>query len=75
MEMVFGMRFFIFSKANLRFAKKKLVLKSYTAVKALPITKQAKIIDKKEFALAVLNLKSETFVLYLASVIKLVYSN
>lgn len=69
------MHFLTFSKANLRFAKKKLVQKSYTAAKNLSTIKRVEIINRKKFALVVLDLKDKIFVIYVAFVIKWVYPN
>lgn len=43
---------------------KKLTSRSYTAAKALPTTKQIELINKKEFAKAVLDVESKTFIVY-----------
>lgn len=67
------MLFFIISRANLRFAKRKLIQRSYTIAKALFIITQVEIINKKEFALARLNPEDEAFVMYVASIRGLVY--
>lgn len=39
-DVVVGMRFFILSNANIRFAEEELTLKTYTAAEALPTTKR-----------------------------------
>ena len=59
------MLFSTFSNPELRFAKRKLVLRTYSDVKALPITQRVEIIDKKEFATATLNKDDETFVVHM----------
>lgn len=66
--MVLGMLFFTLSNANIQFTEKKLTWRSYIAAEALPITKQVEIIDKIEFAKAVLNENVETFVVYVISI-------
>ena len=59
--------FLTFSNTNIQFAKKKLIWRFYTAAKALPTTKQVELINKKEFAKAALDDKSETFVVHVAA--------
>ena len=67
MEVVIGMPFLIFSNTDIQFIEKKLTWRSYTATKALSTIKQVEIIDKKEFAKASLDEKSETFVVYVTT--------
>ena len=67
MMVVLGMLFFTFSNANIQFAKKELNWRSYIAAKALTTTKWVKLIDKKEFAKAVLDQESENFVMHVAA--------
>lgn len=55
------------NKANIRFAKKELVWRTYSIAKALPTIQKIKIIDENEFAAVALNDKNETFVLYMAT--------
>ena len=62
MEVILGMPFFTLSNANIRFAKKVLTWRSYTAAEALPTTEWVELIDKKEFAKATLDKESTTFV-------------
>lgn len=45
----------------------KLNYKLYTTVKTLSTTKWVELVEKKEFAAAFLNLKDETFKVYVAS--------
>ena len=52
MEVVLGMPFLTFSNANIRFAEKKLVWRTYSAAEALPTTQRGEMIDKKEFVAA-----------------------
>ena len=68
--MVLKMFFLSLSKAEIRFAKRELVWKTYTATKALPTTRIVEIIDKKEFAAAALNVDDETFVVHVAALAK-----
>ena len=67
MEMVLGMLFLILSNADIQFAEKKFTWRSYTAVEALPITKQVELIDKKEFAKTALDEESKIFVVHVAA--------
>ena len=60
------MRFLKISNANVSFSKKTLTWKTYTTNKALPITKQVQIINKKDFVIAALDANSETFVMHVA---------
>ena len=61
------MPFLILSNADIQFAEKELTWRSYTAAEALPTTKRVELIDKKEFAKAALDEKSETFVVHVAA--------
>ena len=65
--MVLGMLFLTLSKADVRFTEQKLVWRTYTAAEALPTTRRVEIIDKREFAAAVLNADDETFVVHVAA--------
>ena len=64
------MPFLTFSKADIRFAERKLVLRTYTAVKVLPTTKRIEIIDKREFAATALNIDNKIFLVYVAALAK-----
>ena len=66
MEVVLGIPFLTLSNADVQFVEKELTWKTYTTTKALPTTKRIELIDKKEFANAALNQKSETFVIHIA---------
>lgn len=68
MEILLEMLFLIFSSANLRFPKKKLVRGAYSAAKALPTTQRIEIIGKKKFMAAALDKKDETFVVHMAAI-------
>ena len=61
------MIFLTFSNADIQFAEKELTWRSYIAAEALPTTKRVELINKKEFAKAALNKKSETFVMHVAA--------
>ena len=67
LEVVMGMFFLTLSKADIRFAKLKLVWKTYTAAEALSTTKRVEIIDKKEFAAAALNADNETSIIHVSA--------
>ena len=66
LEMVLGIFFLTHSRANIRFTERKFVWRTYTAAEALPITKKVEIINKKKFAVVVLNANNEIFVMYIA---------
>lgn len=68
MEVVLGMLFLILDSADLLFAKKKLVVRTYTAAEALPTTKRVELIDKNELAAAALCEDSETFVVHVEAI-------
>lgn len=61
------MLFLTFNKVNIQFAEKKLTWRSYTSAKALSITKQVEIINKKKFGKTVLNIELEIFVMYVSA--------
>ena len=65
MEVVFGMLFLILSNVNVKFLGRKLCLKTYTTEEAFPITRHMKLVGKKEFIVIVLDLKHETYVVYI----------
>ena len=71
LEVVLGMSFFTLSKANIRFAERELVWRTYTDAEALPITRRVEIIDKREFVAAALNVDNETLVVHIAALAKL----
>lgn len=51
-EVILGMPLLTLSDADIRFAEKELVWRSYTAADALPITQRIELIDRREFATA-----------------------
>ena len=61
------MLFLTLSNADVRLVKKEPTWRSYTNTEALPTIKRVELINKKEFAKAVLDEKSVTFVVYMAS--------
>ena len=66
-----GMPFITFSKANIRFAERKLVLRTYMGAKMLPTTRRVEIIDKSEFVVAVLNTNDKIFMMHIVALAKL----
>ena len=66
-DVVLRMRFFTLSDADIDFPKRKLQWKSYTIKKTLSTIKQVKLVRKKEFVVAVLDLGYESFIVYVAS--------
>ena len=66
-EVVLGMPFLTLSNVEVQFEEKELTWRPYTTAKALPTTKRVELINKKEFAKAALDEKSETFVVHVAS--------
>lgn len=67
LEIVLGMFFFIFSKADILFVEKKLILRFYSTIKAISTIKRVEMINKKKFAKTVLDGNFETFVIYVTS--------
>ena len=66
-ELVLGMLFLTLSNAEVQFVEKELTWRSYTTAEILPTTKRVELINEKEFVKAALDVKSETFVLHVAS--------
>ena len=67
MEVVLGMPFLTLSNADIQFAEKELIWRSYIAAEALPTIKRIELIDKKKFAKAALNEKFQTFMVYVSA--------
>ena len=65
-EVILGMPFLKISNAYIAFGEEMLTWKSYTTNKALPTTKQVRLVDPKKFFIAALNADSETFVVHVA---------
>ena len=61
------MFFLTLSNADVQFAKKELILKTYTTNKALSTTRRVKLIDQKKFIKAMLDEKIKVFVMYISS--------
>lgn len=72
MEVVLEISFLIFSDANLWFAEKEFIWKTYTIEGVLSITNKVELIDNKEFAKAAFNKNSKTFVVHVASILEII---
>lgn len=66
-EMVLGIFFFTFSKANIHFADKEITGRPYTAAEAPFTIKRLELIDKKEFVKVVLDENIEVFMMHVTS--------
>ena len=66
------MLFLTFSRADIWFAKQKFVERIYIAAEALPIIRYVKIIRKREFTIAVLDINNEIFVIYIVALAELI---
>ena len=64
LDVVLGIPFLIFSKADIRFTERKLVWRTYIVTEALPTTRRVEIIDKKELTVEVLNADDEIFIVH-----------
>ena len=62
-KIVLYMLFLNLSNANIQFAEKKLIYRTYTIEKALPITCQVKLKKRKEFAKAALKENINAFIM------------
>ena len=67
-ERVFEMLFFTLSDANIDFFDRQLRWKTYTTEEILLTTKHIELMGKKEFAVAVLDPKYETYMVYIESI-------
>ena len=65
-EVILKMFFFKLSNSDISFGKKILIWRTYTTNKALSITKQVQIIDKKDIIIAKLDADSKTIVVHVA---------
>ena len=63
-EVILGMPFLKINNADVLFSKETLMWKIYTINKALFITEQVQIINKKDFVIAALDVDSKTFVVH-----------
>ena len=67
-KVVVEMPFLSFSNANVKFAElKRLTWRTYIIAKALSITSRVKLINKREFVKAALDVNFETFVVYITA--------
>ena len=64
---VFGMFFLTLNNADIDFLDREFRWRTYIIREALPTTRRVKLVSKKEFVTTVLDLKSETFVVHVAS--------
>ena len=67
-EIVLGMLFLILSGADVDFLGRELRWRTYTIEKAFSTTRCIKLVGKKEFAVAALDLEHETYVVHIGSV-------
>ena len=67
MEVVLGMSFFTLGNADIQFAKKELIWRTYITEEALSTICRVKIIDQKEFAKVALDKNVEAFVVHFSS--------
>ena len=68
LEVVFKMLFLILSGADVDFLGRELRWRTYSIEEALPTIRRVELVDKTEFAAAVLDLEHETYVVYVGSV-------
>ena len=59
--------FFFLNNANIQFADKNLIWRTYRTKEALPTTRRIKLINKKKFAEKVLNENVKAFIVHVAS--------
>ena len=67
LEVLLGIFFLTFSKANIWFTKRKFVWKTYTTTEALSTIKRVEIINESKFAVVILNPHDKTFVMHVAT--------
>ena len=67
MEVVLRMPFLALSNANIQFNTKSFTWRSYSTAEALPTNRRVELIDKHDFAKAVLDENSEMFVVHVAA--------
>ena len=65
-EVILRMLFLKISNADVAFDEETLMWKLYTTNKALPTIERVQLVDPKEFAIAALDINSETFVVHVA---------
>lgn len=69
MDIIFGMLFLTYSNIKVNFNDQVLEWNLYITAKALSTIKNIKLVGKKKFATAALNLKNKAFVVHIASII------
>ena len=67
MNMIIKMLFFNIFDADIQFVKKEIIWRRYITSKVLPITQKVKLINKKKFMVAVLNINNVIFVILIAA--------
>lgn len=70
--MILKMLFLTFFNANLRFAEKKLIYRSYMTAKVRPTTSNIELIDNKKFVKPTLDENSESFVMHVAFILDII---
>lgn len=68
-DIAFRISFLILSNIKVNFNNQKLWQRLYTTVKAFSITKQVKLIEKKEFVIIIFDPEDQTFIIYIMSLI------
>ena len=68
-KVVLGMPFLTLSSADIRFAERELVWRTYMAAEALPTAKRVEPFNAKEFAAAALGVDDEAFVVHVVSLL------
>ena len=66
MKVVLEIPFQTFSNTNIQFDTESFTWRFYSVAKALPTTRRKELMDKHDFAKAVLDENSETFVVHVA---------
>lgn len=66
-NVVLEILFVTLSNLKMNFVELKIFCRIYTSIKAILITKQIKLIKKKEFIVEVLNLEEKIFIVYIVN--------
>ena len=72
LNVILGMPLLTFSRADVWFAERKFVWKTYTAVETIPMTRKVEIINKTEFVVAALNPDNRIFAVHIAALPELI---
>ena len=72
LEVVLGILFLTFSRADIWFTEQEFVWKICMAVEVLPTIKGVEIIDKKKFAIVALSANNKIFVRHVAALAELI---